>query len=215
MIREAKLEISRCGPGAISILALSKTLGVSKNCLYSEFKNREGIVASVLIDLFYGLYNTGVSVNNAECFNAAEKIAAYYSLCVIKPLNNKDDIGVHFLLHNKPFWLGLDKDKYEEMKTAFKLHFDFIERVMARHETEHSSELIEMAKVKLNALERGLLLTMMNTLEPCHKLQSRDIIDIISHEVYGIFPDFQETIDKDKVFVWVEDFVNSLPQWAG
>ncbi|SDJ46354.1 DNA-binding transcriptional regulator, AcrR family [Ferrimonas sediminum] len=214
IIREAKLEISKCGPGSISVLALSKKLGISKNFLYSEFKNREGIVGSVLIELFSGLYNTGVSVNNCEHFNAKEKIVAYYSLCVIKPLINRGDIGVHFLLHNMPFWVGLDEDKKEEMKVAFKLHFDFIERVMVRHGIEHSPDFLELAKVKLNALERGLLLTMANILNPCRKHQAKDIINIISHEVKGLFVTHSEQIDQDKVSVWVEAFINSLPEWA-
>ncbi|MFQ6370669.1 hypothetical protein [Shewanella sp. YIC-542] len=213
-IKQAKVEISKHGPGGISILSLSKAIGVPKQQLYAEFNNREGVMAAVLTDLFVGLYNISVSINDVENFNVLEKITAYYALCVMKPLRRKKEIGVHFLLHNAPFWENLDGEKRIELEDAYFLHFNFIERVLERHQITINKDELMGAKLKMHSLERGMLLIKLNIFTPCKCCQEKDIIHFMAREVAMLFKEIAQDINEDNVAHWIGDFLSSIPNWA-
>lgn len=215
IINHSRLILREKGIVFFSISSLAKDMKISKRLIINEFKNKQGILASILIDDLIIRYNIGTNILDDSKTSVLEKLCIYHALGVAKTLSNNHDRGVLFLLANPTFWVELSEEHKTELKDTFQKHFNFIKRIQLKDTNlKLSKNQSRMVAIKLNALERGLLVNKLNIVSAIENFGIDELISFFASEVSMTLNTSIASIDEYKVKSAIMNFMESPPDWA-
>ena len=208
-------EIDNCGLANFSISKVAKTLNVPKGAIYKIFKNKEEVIAAIIIEGNRVRNNASIDILDDNELNSYEKILCHHLLGIYKTIINKHDIGTIFIVANGMLWNSISTSILDDIQREFLAYYHFIDKPHLKEVTSSltQSELNDIKQV-LFETERGVLLGCLNIFIP-RKINTFERVDErLHHVVADCFNIDKNKIDLSKVKRWVDIFLNSPPSWA-